>query len=260
MRKLAVMVVAVLFIAGMSGICYAAGLGPVEPLGAKKCDIGVEYNAIIDRDLDTSGGVKKGNDVESSQAYAKMIFGVGDYFNVYGKLGAADFEEKITWKSDYDNRSQTLDYGSGRLWGVGGNGLYDFGNNVGVGGDVQFDMWFNEIDSVTATNVTAFSDAGSLKNYEFQASLYTTYTFTPAEDFKFIPYAGGYYSYFKSAVGDAIKYADTMYNYTLVDLEGEDSFGLLVGANVAALKNFSLNIEGRFIAETAVTAGLSYRF
>lgn len=260
MKRLAVILAVISFVAGMVGTCYAASLGPVEPLGANKCEVGVEYNSVVNRDLDKAGAVTKAEVDESNQVYAKLALGVGDYLNVYGKLGMADLNQKVTWNSDYDNRSQTLGFNNGLLWGVGANGLYDLGNNVGIGGDVQLDMSFNDVDSITASNATSFSSSGSLRNTEIQASVYMTYTLQPAENFKIVPYAGGYYSYFKAAIDDAIKYADTLYEYTLRDLEGKDNFGLLLGVNVHALKNISVNVEGRLIGESAVTAGISYRF
>jgi hypothetical protein len=45
-----------------------------------------------------------------------------------------------------------------------------------------------------------------------------------------------------------------------VDFENEDNFGIFTGADVIFNDVFSINCEGRFIDETAVTAGAKVRF
>ena len=138
--------------------------------------------------------------------------------------------------------------------------MYNMENNFGVGADVQFNAWYNEIDSITAVNAISFTDSGSVKNYEFQAALYVTYNYKTDNGITLIPYAGCLYSNLTSNIDDAIKYQDINWNYTVGDLDSKDNFGLLVGANVGIRDNFELNLEGRFIAETAATAGLGYKF
>ena len=263
MKKAVVMCTVTLFIVSM-GICYAGGLGPVEPLGPETCEVGIEYNGIMDKDLEGSGSIKtKGTEVDwCNQVYLKAALGVGSFLNIYGKLGAANLKQQIKWNDDYLGRTQTLEYDEGVFWGVGTSGLYDFGNQIGLGGDFQFNMWYNDINTVDGSEVTYFQTggSGSLENCEIQTSLYMTYTFQPAEDFRFVPYLGGYYSYFESSIDDPIKYADAVFAYELKDLENDDKFGLLVGANISALENVAVNLECRFLAETAFTGGLSCRF
>jgi len=246
-----------LFVAGIARTASAGGLGPVEPLGSMKSAISVEYNGILDKTLKKSGDMSKGRVENSNQVYAQYALGVGDMANIYGKLGTADLETKYTWTTG--GRSQTVKYDYGLLWGIGGNFLYDLGNKFGIGGDAQMDMWFNESNSVTGDNSPVFTNKGRSNSYDIQASAYLTYTMEMGTSMKLVPYAGGYYSFFRTKNTD-VKYADNTYSYQLGDTDGKDKFGILAGANMNCGQSVTLNLEGRFIAETALTAGLSYKF
>jgi hypothetical protein len=257
MKKLIVFVGIAVFAISIVNTCHAASIGPVEPLGPMKVAVDAEYNGIFDRDIEESGPMTGGQIEDTNQGYVQLGLGLTDWANVYARLGAANLEQKINWNN---GRTQTLKYDYGFLWGVGGNALYRFGNNFGIGGDIQFDMWFTDADSISGTNSPTFTDKGSLKNWEFQTAAYLTYDYEIGVDSKITPYAGGYYSEFGADIDKAISFQDNDTAYSVGDSEGDDKFGLLAGINVAFSENISAKIEGRFIAETAATAGVSYKF
>jgi hypothetical protein len=240
----------------MTAVCWAGGNGPVEPLGTAKFALSGEYNNVLDMDLKKNGDVTGGEVEESYQGYAKLAVGISDNVNLYARLGAANLKEKLKWSN---NTSHTIKYDNGLLWGIGGNGIYDLGNNFGIGGNLQIDAWFVDADSISGDNSPTFVDKGSLNNSEFQASLYLKYTCDLGV--KITPYAGGYYSYFDSRIDKTLKYQDTNGTiYTCGDIKNDDNFGVLLGLDVTATDKITLNIEGRFIAETAVTCGVCYKF
>ncbi len=263
MKRIVILALVGVFIMGMAKVGLAAGIGPVEPLGAMKVEVSGEYNSILDKDIKKNGTITNGNAStggevrESTQGYAKVSMGMNDWANIYAKLGTANFEEKLKWNN---GKSQTIEYEYGLLWGIGANGLYDLGNNLGIGGDIQVDMWYNDLKSLKGDDSPALINSGSIKSLEFQTAVYLTYAIEVATDLKVVPYVGGCYSYFKAAIDSTISYSDTSDTYTRGDAEGDDAFGLLAGTKIAVGKNLSVNVEGRFISETAVTAGLSYKF
>jgi len=80
-------------------------------------------------------------------------------------------------------------------------------------------------------------------------------------DYKIIPYIGGYYSYFNINYRKNTIYTDDTYIYTAEgNTKSKDNFGVLLGLSIPVLKNFSYKLEGRFIAETAMSVGAKYRF
>ena len=258
MSKSVILMGTAVFVLGLAASCYAGSIGPVEPLGAMKVRLDGEYNGIFDRDIDSSGAMTGGEIQESHQGYAKLAVGINDWANVYAKLGVANLEQKLNWNVP---SSYTIEYEYGPLWGIGGNALHNFGNNFGIGTDVQFNMWFTDADSISGTNSPTFINKGSLKNWDFQTALYVTYTYEVGAEYKIIPYAGGYYSNFQADIDDTIRYQDSGgTQYTVGDSEAEDNLGILVGMNVQFSENMAFNLEGRFIAETAATVGASYKF
>jgi len=48
--------------------------------------------------------------------------------------------------------------------------------------------------------------------------------------------------------------------YETAKLNSENVFGVFFGCDILPMDKLSLNIEGRFIDETAVSAGLTWRF
>lgn len=243
---------------GMVSLTMAAGVGDfITPIGNMKVAVSVEDNIIFDRDLSSSGDVTGGEVSDSNQTYAKLALGLGDNFNVYGKVGIANLEYKINWDV---SRSQTLKFDYGLLWGVGSSCLHEFENNFGVGVDVQFNMWYTDGDSISGSNNPVFIDKGSLKNGELQSSLYLTYSYEADAGYTIVPYVGGYYAEFKADVDDSIKFRDDVYEYTAGDLEEDDNIGILIGTSLLVSENLSFNVEGRFISETALTVAAGWEF
>ena len=63
---------------------------------------------------------------------------------------------------------------------------------------------------------------------------------------------------------DDVIWEDELLTWTLPgaeqELENEDEFGLVAGIEVEIDDTFSFNIEGRFISETSITVGGSFKF
>ena len=256
MKKIAVFVGMGLFIMEIVGTCQAASIGPMEPLGPMKVGIGAEYNG-FGRDLGSNGSITSGEIKSSNQGYVELALGITDWANIYGKIGMANLEQKVNWNVSIN---QTIKYDYGFLWGVGSNALFNIGNNFGIGGDIQLNMWFSDADSISGSNNPTFVQKGSLKNYEFQTAAYLKYDYQVNADSKITPYLGGYYSYFRSNIDKTIEFQDGTYDYLLGDMEGKDSLGILAGLNIAASQNIYFKLEGRFIAETAGSIGVFYKY
>jgi len=261
MNKIIIFVAVALLVIAFAGIGYASSLGPVEPLGPMKVGVGVEYNGIYSRDLDISQseGVADDEVKLSNQGYVELAMGITDWCNAYARLGTANMKEKINW--DF-GRNQTINYNNGLLWGIGSNALYNMGNNFGIGGDIQFNMWFTDGSSVSGSNSPTFTQKGSLSVTDFQTAIYLTYTYEPpGTTSKIIPYIGGYYSRFNIHWRKSTIYTDGTYIYTSEgNTRSKDDFGALVGINIPVSENFSYKLEGRFIAENAMSIGAKYKF
>ena len=260
MRKVIIFAGLMLFVTGVAGICHAAAIGPVEPLGPLKVSIGPEYNSTSGRDLDKASDTDlTGGEVKASnQPYLEISLGIGNHANAYTRFGAANLEQRLDWSN---GRNQTIKYDYGFLWGLGGNYLFDIGNNFGIGGDAQFNTWACDARSISGSNDTFFTEKGSMRAYEYQVAAYITYKQDVGVDSNLIPYLGGYYTYFKINTGKDNKFEDNDYGYINEgSIKGRDKFGVLAGCDMKASEHLYIKLQGRFIAETAGTIGVSCRY
>lgn len=77
-----------------------------------------------------------------------------------------------------------------------------------------------------------------------------------AESYYIIPYAGA--AYFDTSVNTKFTYGNT--NYSIGNAEADTKFLIITGCNVASKENASLNVEGRWIGETAGSGGITLKF
>jgi hypothetical protein len=94
-----------------------------------------------------------------------------------------------------------------------------------------------------------------------QIAPYLTYDIKIKENVKIMPYLGGYYSFYNIYKGIAF-IDDSSGWYTTEDekLRSKHKLGVLAGFEMLFLKQLILKLEGRFLAETAVTTSLMYKF
>jgi outer membrane protein W len=243
-----------------SNSAMAGQVGTSIPIAEKQgigLSVGAEGNFVLDRDLEKTGALTSGKIEESNQVSANVNFQPTKFFNGYLKLGTGNLEEKFNWDV---SRSQTIKFDYGLLSAGGANLMYDFGNNFGAGWDNQITWWHAEVDSVSGDHSPTVTSKGSVNNYDYQSTLYVKYTINTGDDNLLTPYVGACYSYFKSKIDKEIKIQDDTYIYTYGDIENDDKIGVVVGLNGNLGKSILLNLEGRFISETAVTINASYKF
>lgn len=239
---------------------YAADLGPIRALGNKKICIGIENDYVFSRPLKAKVDIVGGKIKESNRNSMLLGLGVTDYFNVYTRLGGGNLSENVKWAGGPE---QTIDYKYGFIWGVGVNASYALKNNFGLGLDAQFDMASNKAKSISGSSDPVFDDGGkgTIKIYETQIAPYLTYDIKIKDDIKIMPYLGGYYSFYNIYKGIAfVDMEDNFFTTEDEKIRNKNKLGVLGGIEISFLKRLSLKIEGRFLAETAVSTSLKYKF
>lgn len=251
----------------LSSAVYAGSIGnKIEPVGNMKFAATAEGNFIFDRDIKAGGSSTSGSTItgfefsEVNQAYSKLILGVSDYVNIYGKLGGSKIgEAKSKFSSGEDVKVES---DNNFLYGGGFNAVYKLGNEkkyfVGLSGDFSFYKVSAENLDVTGTSVSNVS--GELKNKEYQIGGYAGMRMDVNDNVAFIPYAGVFWNKFNTKT-DGIKYTSSGTEFTLTfNNNADDEVGVGIGADVELFKNFTLNVEGRFAAGNAVSFGGTYKF
>ena len=210
-----------------------------------------------------------------SQAYGQIPIGLDDNHNLLLKIGVCDYK---LYLKDRDKSQDTvrIDLDSGVYAGVGMNSLFplwDFSMpavgpvNIGWGYEIQGNAYLNDLDVVDMNMGVATDVDGSLLGFDGQESLYLTARYdVDAIETSIIPYIGIYHSWIVVSELDDITYTrsdNKTGNPDGLEIEGAFdalSFGLLLGADLEITKYANLNVEGRFIGETAVTTGATIKF
>lgn len=272
MRRIVLVVLLVLSI--MATSAYAGGAGNcTQPLKKTTKWLGVgagaEYNYMDHRmnELDNDRGAR-GMKVEKMNAiYGKGIIGLGNYVNLYGKVGATNYD--LQFRQAAQDATMKIDLKDGIYTGAGVNALFPLMDvskeiTLGLGIDVQSNFFYNDVKGITRSGENATSVGGSFYGVDGQNSLYLSCKYD-VEKYKtlIIPYVGGYQSWMLVGTAKSLTYETPSAGYVKKDFQAAYdflAFGVLVGVDVDIAQYVNLNVEGRFIGETALTAGATVKF
>ena len=298
MMKRTILVGLLMVALSLPSIGWAATVGNIaETQGALgKFSLGLEYDGVFDRDMDwKSGSVTEtypggtytealpypgdsidDMEIDSNRIFLKGALGLHPNVDIFVKLGMASANWEAKHKGPgYPDEKFEFDDDWDFAWGIGAKvkifetlgGLRFMGDaqylSYKVDGDFKIDgkdldqdileylRWFD-------SNAT-FSADSEVEIKEWQIALYVNQTFG-----NFSPYAGVKYS--ECDVDFEFKGSGQVsgdpYSFNIEgDAEADDNFGIFLGTDIYIIPNqLSLNVEVRFIDETAGTFGLTYRF
>jgi opacity protein-like surface antigen len=255
MKKIIFLALMVLFCSPLTA--YAASIGDPETQGQFKFDIGLDQEFVFVRDLELksispppSGGEVTNSKVKNMyRTMLKGSFGVFDFLDIYIKLGATDYEVKNN--IEYIGYEQDLK--AKTRWGFAyGGGLkvaYVFKNGFLFGGDVQYLRHRQKI----RTNIK--DTVGSDDTFSGKATF---------QEWQVAPYVGIKIGNFTPYLG--VKYSDVRIKNKFEDVDAmikfkaDDNVGAFVGISYKIMEKLKLNLEGRFIDETAMSFSFTYKF
>ena len=276
MRKY-LLAIAIITFLGCS-FAYAGGSGDsVLPLRETTEFIGVgggfEYNYVGNRLFDLNDKLFN-NDVKSlkvknnSQIYGKFPIGITKNTNLTAEVGGVNYDVKFINKNDVDAEID-LKLTNGLYVGLGLNGAYPLEvfniKNLYWGYTIQGAWYQNDVKSITRNGVDATDVDGTLYNFDGQNSLYLAYKWD-WEGFhtSLIPYIGAFQTWMILGTAKGLTYKTSALKNTLEQdiCAAYDfySFGMVLGMDIDIAKYVSVNIEGRFIGENAVTTGVIVKF
>ncbi|MDL2122144.1 MAG: hypothetical protein LWX51_03470 [Deltaproteobacteria bacterium] len=299
MMKKTILVGLLMVALSLPSIGLAATVGSIaETQGALgKFSLGLEYDGVFDRDMDfdkgsysinadgfsDSGPIPDPGDsikdaqFESNRIFVKGAVGFHPNLDVFVKLGAANVDGEFKYvEPGFPDEKNEFDGDWDFAWGIGVKAkLYQSPGGLRIMADAQYlrykvdgDIDIDGVDLARddeqealdygATSAT-FSYDAEAKIEEWQVALYVNQTFG-----NFSPYAGVKYSDMDMEVDvdiagrfDGVSYSEK----SELDFEADDNFGIFLGTDIYLIPELlSINIEARFIDETAGTFGLTYRF
>ena len=271
-KRIFLFALAVLFLASTN--VFAGGSGNAiesikDSTGGRGIGAGFNYDYIDSRllELDTiSSGIKSLDVKNFHQVGGKFLLGVWDKTNIYAKVAGCGYDVKFTDKDD--NATIEIESDLGIYTGIGLNRSMPWKNVCGVdlnlGYDIQGNVFFNDVDTVSRNASGGATDAeGTFYGLDGKNSVYLSCKHT-IESLKtsLIPYLGVYHSWMLLGTLDEISYTSNGTDYNKgfdvdFDLLG---FGPMVGIDIDVAKNLLVNVEGRFVGETAITTAATLKF
>ncbi len=256
---------------------YASSIGGAETQGKGKVAVGLDQEFVFDRDMKLKSGYYWEEDdtiedkTEIDKMYRTMVktsYGVFDNLDVYVKLGTADFDGKSSYTirdvdGSYEIGSLKIKGNNAFAYGFGMKGKYNLENDWIVGCDVQYlrhqhdvkftDSWTDYNPDGSVDEVDSGSGKGKVTFQEWHIAPYIARKIG-----NFLPYFG-------------VRYSDLRTNYKIPDEDSEDpdsipkfkaddNVGIFIGTDFKITDNWKLNLEGRFVDETAMSLGATYKF
>ncbi len=260
MRKLiCFFCISVLFVPLMN--VHAAMIGAAQTQGQSKISFALEQDIVFDRDMkiisispDVGTVISDMKFDEMYRTDIKVSYGLLENLDAYIKLGIADFKMSENWRSTTPEVGTIKDKAKNDLlWGLGLKGTMQLEDDWLLGIDTQYLSHRNKFEG-QINNISSPADSedysGKMKIKEWHVAPYVAKKFD-----NLIPYLG-------------IKYSDlriknefsTSSNDTEEKRKAEDNFGIFVGTDYKIDDDWKLNIEGRFLDETAMSLGASCKF
>ena len=276
-RILGLIMAAVLF----SGVGYASAstIGGAETSGQGIVAAAFEQEVVFERKMrqDKAKWTDDISDLDMkvkpkiegmNTSLVKISYGLLDNLDIYVKLGAGNVKTTANLSGIYSGFLEILkgemkfksDYGF--TYGLGAKGTYNLTSDWFIGCDIQYLR--SEADYKAKADGSIWNEGEYLPyeadfngNSTWQAWQVAPYVALKAGNF--VPYLG-------------IKYSDLIQKYKNKGVS-EDGFpleslttrskgncGIFVGTDYRIGTNWKLNIEGRFIDETAMSLGANYKF
>lgn len=221
-----------------------------------------------------------------SRSMLKVSYGVFDNLDVFAKLGEAN----LRWKS----KGETPDGGTfvdpedGNLgtyagtiestgifkgesafaWGLGIHNVYPLANEWSFGIQAQYLRHKNTLKCSTteketgAYEVTAGPETGDTGTFETAESTSEWNAKATVQEWQIAPYFAKKIGSFIPYLG--VKYSDQRIEYKdengKIKFRADNNFGVFVGTGYKLGESWRLNLEGRFIDETAMSFACIFKF
>jgi outer membrane protein W len=237
---------------------YAASIGGAETQGQGKFGIGLDQEFVFDRDLKFDkaswGGLGPGETlkIEIDRMYRTMVkasYGVLDNLDVYAKLGTADFKMTGVFTAPGEEWHHVEKGRNAFAYGVGAKGTYNLNDNWLIGIDLQY---LGHKNKYKASGYNALNPAQT-ESWEGKATFreWQVAPYIAKKIGNFVPYLG-------------VKYSDLRIKDKTEDgwmkLKADDNVGVFLGTDYKLAENWKLNLEGRFVDETAMSLAATYKF
>ena len=224
-----------------------------------KLDKDAEAGGIVEGEFDI-GNDRKIKDEDGDTEFRCYGGKIGAIFQnkfiLYGLLGNATYKEAFTDQGSNVKIESKEDL----AWGFGATAiLYEMelkNSILRFGVDGRWRKTSLDIDKITIDNTVYTIPSGSVTNMSLDYSEWQFAGAASLEWSKLVPYVGVKYS----KIDATAKATVSGTNYADSDIKLKNSVGIFAGCDFLVMDSVSVNVEGRFVDEEAMTIGIAVRF
>ena len=243
----------------------AASVGSPKTQGQGKVAAAAEWSYIFDRDLDFIKATRPpGHDNDKpinfriDKGYnlvGKISYGLFNVMDIYIKLGIANYNLKgDVFVGDVKKVEEKLSARNAFLYGGGFKLAYELKDGWIAGCDAQYLTSDHELD-FRATSIPSGA-VTSAKYYDCWIQEWHAAPYIAKKIADFTPYVGGRYSDLRLSQrkpNDPRRWDNLIFN-------ADYNIGVFTGIDWNPGNSFKLNVEGRFVDETAMSVSGAYGF
>lgn len=265
MRKL--LFLSLIIFLSLPVVAKAASVGGAETQEQGVISIGLDQEFVFDRDLklksmDPAPDVILEIKPEIDSMHRTMVkanYGVLDNLDIYVKLGTADFKSEMPYTWTGSDESETgiikIKGDNAFAYGFGAKGTYNLENDWIIGCDVQYLRHKNDCKGIASEDAEDGDEDSFKGDVTFQEWHIAPYIAKKLGNF--VPYLGVKYSDLRTKFKQTWEDDDEAGTWKI---EAEDNVGVFLGTDYKVNDVWSLNLEARFVDETAMSFAAAYKF
>jgi len=245
---------------------YAAPIGSPDPsVDGSLVALAFGFDNILERDLKVSDA-NSAKTEDSTSFYARLSYKPLSFLCLYGNAGTMKFTNYFTLNNGTKYHEK---YKIGFIGGGGANIFFNIMANTRIHVDNQINWWTCDIEEATVDNGGTSNEKGNITAWEYQVTGLISYRFDleeyahPAQGEKtyWAPYAGVKYSHLEMETDIKVDFSNST-DYIPGKRENDTKIGIVGGCDLVMplFPNFKLNVEGRFLDDTAVSLNAMYNF
>jgi len=241
-------------------IPYGNGIANLKDSGLGPLKVSFDFNNIFDRDLKVDG--PRSNAELTGQEYLVRIgYNIADRFEPYARLGVVNLKTK--WdQSSFDIKVRS-DQGFGAGFGMKAL-VFDIpAQRLRLSLDGQYFYANPDIKTARVNGASPSISATEFKISQWQIAGILSMEFivggdkdNPATPYSILPYVGLAYADSSTKV----KFKSESTPYDMGDAKNDNKFLFITGCDITSPENISINVEARFIGETAGGGGCTLKF
>jgi opacity protein-like surface antigen len=237
---------------GIANLKDSVGIGPLK--------LSFDFDNVFEKDLKTTGAVADA-ETHGQQYMLRLGYNIVDRFEPYAKFGMVNMKTKWTQSGTHIKVHSDKDFGAG----FGAKVLvFDIPEHkLRLSLDGQYFYSKPDISSVHIDGIQSNISASEFKISQWHIACILSMEFViggdkanPATPYSLLPYLG--LAYADSSTD--IKFKSGATNYDIGNAKNDQKILFITGLDITSPENIALNIEGRFIGETAGSGGCTLKF